>query len=69
LRVSHNIEEDKKDSLLALLKYFNGDTPVFLCDDVEKKGKILEREFWVALNDSVLSELKQRLGEENVKVV
>lgn len=69
LRVSHNIEDDKRDSLMALLKYFNGDTPVCLCDDVEKKGRVLEKECWIALNESIIAELKQRLGEENVKVV
>ncbi len=69
LRVSHSIEEDKMESILALLKYFNGNTPVCLYDEVEKKGKTLERDHWVALNESILSELKLRLGEENVKVV
>ncbi len=69
LRVNPNIEEDKIESVLALLKYFNGNTPVCLFDDLEKKGKVLEKDYWVALNDSVLSELKQRLGEDNVKVV
>ena len=68
LRVN-NITEDNKDSLVALLKYFKGDTPVCVCTDVEKKGEILGRDCWIALNDSILSELKQRLGEENVKIV
>ena len=54
---------------MALLKYFKGDTPVCLCTDMEKKGVILGRDCWIALNDSILSELKQRLGEENVKIV
>ena len=69
LRLNPHMEEDKRESLLALLKYFNGDTPVCICNEGEKKGKILEKEFWVALNDCIMSELIQRLGEENVKVV
>ena len=69
LRINPNMEEDKRESLLALLKYFNGDTPVCICNEGEKKGKILDKNFWVALNDCVMSELIQRLGEENVKVV
>jgi len=69
LRLNPNMEEDKKESLLALLKYFNGDTPVCVCNDGDKKGRTLEKEFWVTLNDCVMNELIQRLGEENVKVV
>lgn len=69
LRFTPHMEEDKKESLMALLKYFNGDTPVCVCNDGDKKGTILGREFWVVLNDLVVNELIQRLGEENVKVV
>lgn len=69
LRVNPNVEEDKIESLFAMLKYFNGDTPVCLFDDAQKKSKVLEREYWVALNDTVVSELKLRLGEDNVKIV
>ena len=69
LRLNPSMEEDKRESLLALLRYFNGDTPVCVCNDGEKKGRILGKEFWVALNDCVVTELIQRLGEENVKVV
>lgn len=69
LRLDPNMEEDKKEALLALLKYFNGDTPVCICNNGDKKGKILGKEFWIALNDCVMNELIQRLGDENVKVV
>ncbi|MEN2774640.1 DNA polymerase III subunit alpha [Acetivibrio clariflavus] len=69
LRLNPNMEEDKKESLLALLKYFNGDTPVCVCNNGDKKGITLEKEYWVTLNDCVMTELIQRLGEENVKVV
>ncbi|AEV68825.1 DNA polymerase III subunit alpha [Acetivibrio clariflavus] len=69
LRLNPNVEEDKKESLLALLKYFNGDTPVCVCNNGDKKGITLEKEYWVTLNDCVMTELIQRLGEENVKVV
>lgn len=68
LRVN-NITEDNKDSLMAMLKYFKGNTPVCLCTDAERKGMILDRDYWIAINDIILSELKQRLGEENVKIV
>jgi DNA polymerase III subunit alpha len=54
--------------LMSLLKFFKGDTPVCVCDE-EKNVKLVEREYWVRLNDSLLIELRSRLGEENVKVV
>lgn len=57
------------DTLYPLLKYFNGSIPVLLCRGDDKKPKVMEREFWVNLNDSLLSELRSRMGEENVKVV
>jgi len=69
LRLSPQMEEGKRESLMALLKYFNGNTPVYICFEGDKKARILEKDFWVALNDCVISELMQRLGEENVKVV
>lgn len=69
LRLNPNMEEDKRESLMALLKYFNGDTPVCICNNGDKKGTLLGKEFWVGLNDCVMKELIQRLGEENVKVV
>jgi len=68
LRLNPNMEEDKKESLLALLKYFNGDTPVCVCNDGDKKGRTLEKEFWVTLNDCVMNELIQRLGEKMLKL-
>jgi len=60
---------EEMDSLVALLKFFNGDTPVCFYYEDTKTKKVAERDCWVKLNDSLLSELKSRLGEENVKVV
>jgi len=69
LRLNSDIEEYERESLLALLKYFNGDTSVCVCNDGQKKGTTLSKEFWITPNDCVMEELIQRLGEENVKVV
>jgi DNA polymerase III subunit alpha len=55
-------------SVLSMLRFFQGNTPVCLCEE-DKKVRVAEREYWVNLNEALLEELKQRLGEENVKVV
>ena len=71
LYIRFNQEQDSgaEKSLMALLKYFSGGTPVCLYDEAKKALKVMEKEYWVFLNDSLIKELKERLGEENIKVV
>ncbi|MEG6613271.1 DNA polymerase III subunit alpha [Pseudoclostridium thermosuccinogenes] len=71
LYIRYNRDPDDKvmKSTMCMLKYFNGNTPVCMYKEGDKKAKVLGREFWVNLNQSLLSELKLRFGEENVKVV
>ncbi|HEX3029339.1 MAG TPA: DNA polymerase III subunit alpha [Clostridia bacterium] len=67
------LDEEKDIEITAAVKsmfrFFKGNTPVCLYSEAQKKVKVLERELWVSLNDSLISELKYRLGEENVKLV
>lgn len=63
-----------KDSLLmkstmSMLRYFSGNTPVYLYTEGSKKAKIVERDCWVNLNESLLKELKLRFGDNNVKII
>lgn len=69
LKIGNNINEQTLGSLMALLKFFNGGMPVSLYNESEKKAKVLDREYWINLNETLLYELKIRLGDENVKVV
>ncbi|TYQ12977.1 UNVERIFIED_CONTAM: DNA polymerase-3 subunit alpha [Acetivibrio alkalicellulosi] len=69
LKVNSNLDSEFMESTLSLLKFFNGSTPVYLYYEDEKKTKILEKECWISLNNGIISELKIRFGEENVKVV
>ncbi len=69
-RLLIRIGEDKRGlepSIKALLEFFSGSTPVYLVNDDEKNSSEAQRAS-VNLNDVLLNELKQRLGEENVKV-
>lgn len=63
------IDQEKMKPLLALLKYFNGNTPVCLFDASRNTVKVADRECWVQPNDALMKELKVRLGEDNVKIV
>ncbi len=69
LKITGDMDSEYLESLKCLLKYFAGNIPVCLYDEGQKKVKVIEREYWVTVNDSVLSELKYRLGDENVKLM
>ncbi len=69
VRLKNNKPCHMLDSLMSMFRYFNGNTPVCLYSEEDKSVKVLERDCWVSLNDYLLKELKERLGEENVKVV
>jgi len=69
IRLRGEFDTEKMDSLMALLKFFNGNTPVCLYYEDQKIKKVLQRDYWVKLNETLISELSSRLGEDNVKVV
>lgn len=56
-------------SLDALLRYFGGRTPVYLFDDRQQPIEVKRGNYSVNISHSVLSELQDRLGQENVKLV
>ena len=51
-----------------IIDIFDGNTPLFLYLDNDKKLVKAPRNMWVDINDVMLSELSARLGEENVKI-
>jgi DNA polymerase-3 subunit alpha len=61
--------DEANSSLMALLKYFNGNTPVCFYNEAENKTVVARKDYWVNINDCLLNELKIRLGPDNVKVV
>jgi DNA polymerase-3 subunit alpha len=68
LRVNNEVNSELLESVFCILKFFGGNTPVCLYDEHQKKVKVIERDYWVSLNDVVLDELKSVLGDENVRV-
>jgi len=69
LRITEEIDEETERSIEPLLKFFNGNTPVCLYYEKDKRRKDLDREFWVNVNDCLVAELAARLGNENVRFV
>lgn len=69
LKIGSELGEDTLQTVWALLRYFNGLTPVYAYFENEKVTKIANKDLWVTLNEGLLSELKSLLGNENVKVI
>ena len=56
------------NSLYSLLKCFSGGTPVCIYNEAKNEAKTTDKSLWVSVNNSLVSELKARFGEENVKI-
>jgi len=69
IKISKNADNEIMMSLFPLLKYFNGSTPVCIYEEEEKITKHVSREYYVNLNNVLISELEERFGKDNVKVV
>ena len=68
IRTSESEESEKMRSVYSLLKFFRGKTPVCFYNELDNTKRMMEQDKWVCLNDSLLKELRERFGEENVKV-
>ncbi|HPD00054.1 MAG TPA: DNA polymerase III subunit alpha [Acetivibrio sp.] len=68
LKVNNDADSELMETVFCILKFFGGNTPVCMYDEHQKKVKVMERDYWVSLNDVVLDELKTVLGDENVRV-
>ena len=69
LKINNSLDDEFMKSTISFLKFFNGGVPVILYNEDEKKTKVLERDSWVNLSNTVILELKERLGDENVRLV
>lgn len=68
------IEEEKflkntLNDLKSMISSFKGVTPVYLCTRKERKKFRVDRELWVDNDLELMSILKSRFGEENVKIM
>lgn len=63
---SNSCEEYNKASLL--LSIFEGSTPVYMFFEDQQSLKLAPRKMWVQLNEVLVNELKNQIGEKNVAV-
>ncbi|WP_243129264.1 DNA polymerase III subunit alpha [Hathewaya massiliensis] len=57
--------EEFKDELYIYL----GNTPIYICTKKERKKYLIDRNLWVNCEIEVITYLKNKFGEENVKVL
>lgn len=65
-------QSDLKNVLIdvkTIFSNFKGNMPVYLCTKKERKKFRLDRELWVEPDSKLVSILKKRFGEENLKII
>lgn len=68
------VEENKMvritlEELKPLLKEYKGDIPIYICTNKERKKYLIDKEFWVDGSIDILSELRKKIGDQNLKAV
>lgn len=71
IKMENVSDNEMMKAAFSLLKYFSGNTPVCFCStgDTGNISKVDLGEYYVEICDTLLHELNQRFGNENVKVV
>ena len=69
LKIKTGLDKEILDTVWSLLKFFNGLTPVYVHFESDSTTKLAGKDMWVAVNDSLMQELKNLLGEECVRLV
>lgn len=57
------------DEIKTIFSNFRGNMPVYLCTKKERKKFRLDRELWVEPSSELVSILKRKFGEENLKII
>lgn len=68
LTLPEQLPKEDGAALRALLRYFSGATPTFVAKKNENFFKKLDRQYWIYVNNVIMEELVNRLGEENVVI-
>jgi DNA polymerase-3 subunit alpha len=71
IRTEASSDSSMMKATISLLKYFSGNTPVCFCS-AGNTGNVVKRdieEYRVEICETLLNELIERFGSENVKVV
>jgi len=68
IRTSESEDSGNMRSAYSLLRFFRGKTPVCFYNEMDNTKRMMEQDKWVTLDDCLLKELRERFGEDNVKV-
>ena len=63
-----NDNDSKYEAFMSMLKFFGGKIPVYFYYADEKITEIVDKEYWINPNSTLLLELEERLGKGNIKV-
>ena len=55
-------------SITNIIKNSPGNTPVYVYFEANNKLTMLARKWWVSADNSIINILKQKLGDENIKL-
>ncbi|EPR09166.1 DNA polymerase III subunit alpha [Ruminiclostridium papyrosolvens] len=66
LTLPEQLPKEDGAALRALLKYFSGATPTYVAKKNQNFFKKLDRQYWIYVNNVIMEELVNRLGQENV---
>ncbi len=66
LTLPDTLPKEDGTALRALLRYFSGATPTYVAKKNQNIFKKLDRQYWIDVNNVIMEELVNRLGEENV---
>lgn len=55
--------------LRPVFKTFNGETPVIIVSNDKREAMQLAKELWIDENSPVIAMLREKLGEDNVKLI
>lgn len=67
LKLKNNLCEEYHKATL-LLSIFEGSTPVYIFFEDQRSLKLAPRKMWIQMNDVLIKELKNQIGEKNVAV-
>jgi len=69
LKVSKNSQPNTMDRIVRILRRYNGNTPVYVYFEKNRKTVMADRKLWIDINNQTcLNELKDLLGEDSVVV-
>ncbi|MGE5474242.1 MAG: OB-fold nucleic acid binding domain-containing protein, partial [Ignavibacteriales bacterium] len=69
LKACKSLNNNTLEAVYALLRYFNGLTPVYIFFEDEEVTKIAGKDMWITPHEELIEELKSILGSDCVKMV